>query len=76
MAEGASSYYWERKDGGIPTSALGINTNTLTLVSVIPPYEGQYRCVAVNQYGRTFSNYAILTVKGKEFIHKYTMHIM
>jgi len=64
MADGATSYYWERKDSDIPTSALGIKTNILTLVSVVPPYEDQYRCVAVNKHGRNFSNFAVLTVKG------------
>ena len=77
MAEGASSYNWERKDDDIPTDALGINSSTLSLTTLKPPDEGQYRCVAVNQHGSTSSNYAVLTVKGnscclnKYFAHKY-----
>jgi len=76
MAEGAFSYFWQR--GGhddIPSDALGIKTNILTLVNLIPPDHGRYRCVAANQYGRNFSNYAILTIQGMTtgvFI-KYTL---
>ena len=65
MAEGASSYYWERRGDDIPTDALGTQTNTLTLVTLIPPDEGQYRCVAVNQHGNNFSDYAMLRINGK-----------
>ena len=75
MAEGASSYYWERKDSGIPTSALGIKTNTLTLVSLIPPDKGQYRCVAVNEHGRNYSDYANLTINGMHVIFIYAYNI-
>ena len=65
MAEGASAYFWQRGGGDdIPTDALGMQTNTLTLVTLIPPDEGQYRCVAVNQHGRNFSDYAMLRIKG------------
>ena len=64
MAKGALSYFWQRKDDVIPTGALGKEDNILTLVHLIPPNAGQYRCVAVNQHGRNFSNYARLTVEG------------
>jgi len=64
MAEGASSYFWERDVGNIPSGSLGIKTNILTLVSLTPYDKGQYRCVAINQHGRMFSNYAVLTIKG------------
>ena len=64
MAEGASSYFWQRKDGVIPTGTLGIKTNVLTLVRLVPPDAGQYRCVAVNQHGRNFTDYAMLTIEG------------
>ncbi|XP_065905004.1 uncharacterized protein [Dysidea avara] len=64
MAEGALFYYWERSGHiDIPSNATGIQTNTLTLVSVLPPDAGQYRCVAVNQHGRNFSDYAILIIE-------------
>jgi len=69
MAEGATSYYWEREDGSIPTDSIGMDTNTLTLISLVPPDAGQYRCVAVNIHGRNFSDYAMLRIKGKYRIH-------
>ena len=64
MAEGATSYFWEREDGSIPTDSIGMDTNILTLVGLIPPDAGQYRCVAVNEHGRNFSEYATLRIKG------------
>jgi len=65
MAEGASSYSWQRGGGiDIPLNATGIQTNTLTLVNLTPPDAGQYRCVADNQHGRNFTEYAILTIEG------------
>jgi len=64
LAEGASFYYWERKDGDVLTNASETNSNILRLVDLKPTDHGQYRCVAVNQYGRTFSDYAVLTIKG------------
>ena len=65
MAEGAISYYWERRgDNSIPSGASRIKANTLTLVSLTPLDEGQYRCVAKNKHGTNFSNYANLTING------------
>ena len=65
MAEGASSYYWERKGhDDIPSDASGIQTSRLTLVSLIPPDAGQYRCIARNEHGTNESDYARLTIKG------------
>jgi len=65
MAEGASSYYWQRGEHHIPSGALGIKTNKLILVSLMPSDEGQYRCVAVNGHGKNYSDYARLTINGK-----------
>ena len=63
MANEASSYYWLRETGDIPSDATGIKTNTLTLHNILPPDSGRYQCVAVNEHGMTNSNYAMLTVK-------------
>ena len=65
MANEAFSYYWERQTSDFPSDATGIKTNTLTLHNILPPDSGHYRCVAVNEYGMSYSNYAMLTVKGK-----------
>ena len=74
MAEGALFYYWERSGHiDIPSNATGIQTNTLTLVSVLPPDAGQYRCVAVNQHGRNFSDYAILIIEGIVMTETYLL---
>ena len=66
MAYGASSYFWLRETGDIPSDATGIKSNTLTLHNIVPPDSGRYQCVAINELGNTYSNYAILTVKGKK----------
>ena len=60
-----SSYYWLRKTGSIPSDATGIQTNKLTLHSILPLDSGHYQCVAENEYGKTYSDYAMFTVRGK-----------
>ena len=65
MAHGASSYFWERENDNIPSNAKGINTSSLTLHNVLPYNSGHYQCVAKNEHGRTYSNYAMLIVEGK-----------
>ena len=64
MAYGASSYYWSRETGDIPSNAMGIKSNTLMLQNILPPDSGNYQCIAENEHGKTFSNYAMFTVKG------------
>ena len=63
-ADGASSYYWERQHGSIPSSAAGVNTSNLTIVNIQINDTGYYRCVAINDIGITESEYAKLTVTG------------
>ena len=65
MAYGASSYFWLRKTGDIPSDAIGIKSNTLTLQNIVPPDSDHYQCVAVNELGNTYSNYAMHIVEGK-----------
>ena len=63
-ADGALSYYWVKENANISSTAEGINTSTLMLHNILPSDNGIYQCVAVNEYGRSFSNYATLTVAG------------
>ena len=72
MAYYALSYYWQRENGNIPPSAVGINSNSLTLHNILPPDSGYYQCVAVNDHFESHSNYAKFTVEGKS---KHTNHL-
>ena len=65
-ADGATSYYWERQGarGSIPSGAIGVNTNTLTIINLQSEDAGNYRCVATNGSGRINSNYAAISVRG------------
>ena len=63
-ADGATSYRWERQSGNIPSSATGVDTNTLTIINLTPEDAGRYRCIATNASGSSESNYATLTVNG------------
>ena len=65
MAYEASFYYWWRDTTDIPSDATGVKTNKLTLHSISPLDSGHYQCVAENEHGETYSNYAMLTVIGK-----------
>ena len=65
MAYDASSYYWQRETGDIPSNSERINTTTLMLNDILPPDSGRYRCVAENEHGTTHSNYAVFIVEGK-----------
>ena len=64
VADGASSYNWERQRDVIPSDSIGVNTNTLTLINLQPEDAGNYQCVATNASGSSFSNYADLTING------------
>ena len=63
-ADGATSYNWERQRGSIPSGAIGVNTNTLTIVNLQPEDAGNYRCVATNDNGNATSNYATIRING------------
>ena len=68
-ADGASYYKWERQYDSIPSGAVGVNTNTLTLINLQLEDAGQYRCVATNSSGTTSSDYAVLILRGMLAIH-------
>ena len=64
MANETSSYYWERQNGNISFTSVGVLTNTLTLINIQPEDTGSYRCVTYvcSSCCRSFSNYAVITV--------------
>ncbi|XP_065904619.1 basement membrane-specific heparan sulfate proteoglycan core protein-like isoform X2 [Dysidea avara] len=62
-ADGATSYNWKRHSGSIPSGAIGVNTNTLTIINLQPEDAGNYRCVATNASGSSYSEYATIIVK-------------
>ena len=64
-ADGALLYYWLRQNGSIPSTAIGVNANVLTLTNLQLRDSGYYQCVAVNGSGSTKSKYAKLTFTGK-----------
>jgi len=64
QAIGATSYSWERWDDSIPPGAIGVNSNTLTLVNPTPEDVGHYQCVVSDGNEKNFSNYAKVTVHG------------
>ena len=64
-ANGATSYYWEKQNNNIPSNATGGNTNVLIIHYLQPDDAGNYRCVATNAFGSTFSQYATLVVNSK-----------
>jgi len=64
LANGASSYLWEKQNDGIPSNAEGADSNELVLVNLQPSDDGHYRCVAFNEHGRNYSDYATLTIIG------------
>jgi len=62
---GATSRYWERKDGTIPSGATGVNSEILTIVNLTPEDAGNYRCVVSDDNDMYFSNPAEITVIGQ-----------
>ena len=63
-ADETTSFYWQRQNGSIPSSATGVNTSVLTLINLRLKDAGSFQCVATNGSGSTESKYAKLTLKG------------
>ncbi|XP_065906698.1 uncharacterized protein [Dysidea avara] len=63
-AAGASTYYWQKRGGdNIPVNVQGEQSTILPLVNIKPTDGGEYRCVAVNEHGRNYSDYAKLSIR-------------
>ena len=63
-AERAVLYFWEKEDDSIPYGAVGVDSNTLTLVNLTPAHAGNYRCVVSSKSDSNFTNYATVTING------------
>ena len=63
-AEGATSYQWEKQNGNISSGVTGVNTTVVTINNIQPDDAGNYRCVASNASGSTYSEYATLSING------------
>ena len=65
MANETTSYYWERQNGDISNTSVGVHTNTLTLIDVQREDIGNYRCVAFvcSICRRSYSDFASITGK-------------
>ena len=63
-ADGATLYKWEKQYSVISSHATGVNTNTLTIINLQPEDAGNYRCVAINDCGNSYSKYALVAVNG------------
>ena len=59
-------YQWKKKDdASLPRKLLGVNEAVLTIPDVLESDEGEYFCIATNEWGRNVrSNDVILTVHG------------
>ena len=77
MANETSLYYWERLNGNIPFTSIGVRTNTFTLINVQLGDAGKYRCVAFvcSNADHSFSYYATVTVNGKLLYIYYCYYI-
>ena len=60
MAYQASYYFWQKETGNIPSNAMGIKSSSLTLHNILLPDSGRYQCMAGNEHGKVYSNYAML----------------
>ena len=63
-ANKTSLYYWEIPEGVKQSNVMGIRNETIVLHNILPSYNGNYRCVAESMYGKNYSKYAILLIKG------------
>ena len=58
------NYKWERKNTKLPTTAVGVNSEQLTITNLKPKDSGEYRCIMSNSTGMIASDYTPVTIKG------------
>ena len=59
-----TAYCWEKQNSSIPPGATGVHSNTLTIVNLLCDYSGDYRCVVSNDNGKSYSDWATVTING------------
>ena len=47
---------------------VGNDSKRLVLPNVLPSESGNYRCVATNMYGKNYSDYATLFIRGNNIM--------
>ena len=73
QAEGAVTVYvWQKQNGTISSSAVGLNSSTLILVNLQSEDAGNYRCEVTGDCGTGYSDYGPITIVGKEI--NYTIY--
>lgn len=63
-AEGATEYEWQTQSGKSLTGVTGSDTKVLTLHNLSLADEDEYRCMATNASGSSFSHFATLYIEG------------
>ena len=58
-------YMWNRKNASLPTSAVGVNTTTMTIYRLTPEDAGDYQCVLSNISGVIASEFDTLKINGR-----------
>ena len=59
------TFSWERANSTIPSKAIQ-DSNILTIPQIRIADDGNYRCLATNQFGEAVSNFAYVNVSGKD----------
>ena len=57
-------YKWSRRNGSLPTSAVDVNTPTMTIYRLTPEDAGDYQCILSNASGVIASEFDTLKVNG------------
>ena len=68
-------YKWNRKNTSLPTSAVGVNTSTMTIYRLTPEDAGDYQCVLSNISGVISSQFSALKINGT-YIHSYFIYLV
>ena len=71
---GDLSFVWEFDDSVISTSNSTLQQNSLTIHSLLPQHQGQYKCIATSPYSNSSSYaFATLNLKGNPICSIYSL---